>query len=47
VIISGDENGYFLISYDDNRIIAHRIKTFDSANCGFRYITEINYGVKI
>lgn len=42
IIISGDVNGYFLISYDDNRIMAHRLESFDSKNCGFRYIMEIN-----
>lgn len=40
VIISGEINGYFLISYDDNRMMAHRLKSFDSGKCAFRYITE-------
>lgn len=40
VIISGEINGYFLICYDENRMMSHKIKSFDSGKCGFRYITE-------
>lgn len=40
IITTGDVNGYFLIAYDDNRMMAHRLKSFDSGKCGFRYITE-------
>jgi len=40
VIISGEVNGYFLISYDDKRMMSHKIKSFDSGKCNFRYIIE-------
>ena len=40
LIISGDVNGYFLIAYDDKRIMAHRLKSFDSGDCSLRWITE-------
>lgn len=40
VIISGDVNGYFIICYDDKRMMSHKIKSFDSGNCSFRYIKE-------
>ncbi|MEG0848496.1 MAG: hypothetical protein RSE50_00925 [Myroides sp.] len=40
VIISGEVNGYFLISYDENRVMAHKIKQYNSSHCGLRWITE-------
>lgn len=40
VIISGEINGYFLISYDYKRMMAHKTKSFDSGKCGLYWVVE-------
>lgn len=41
VVLSGDVNGYFLIVYDDHRIISFKVKNYDSEACLLRSILEV------
>jgi hypothetical protein len=41
VLISGDVNGYFLIVYDNHRIISFKVKNYNSGSCLLRSILEV------